>query len=165
MFIYLIAENEYRQGFNKNGKIEGKNKADFGEKILALQKNFHQNQLKKTFFKKWLNKYTNSCEKPEKKMEDMQLKLASVGKSLRKSLSVFRFQIEKRVYSIYCKSVNSANVKKQNSFLVFVTNFKHFLRLNSSLLEGCVNYYADIFDHVDDFTKGFFYKLLLDIIN
>lgn len=101
-----------------------------------------------------LTKFTNHCDSPNKRIEEMNTKMATAGRSMRKSLAVFRRSIENRVYSLYCKSVNSANVKKMNSFLLFVTNLKHFLRLNSELLEGSVVLYADLFDHVDKFTNG-----------
>ena len=101
-----------------------------------------------------MKKFTNNCESPIKKMEELKTKMTIVGTSLRKSLAVFRKKIEQRVYSLYCKSVNSANIKKTNSFLMFVTNLKQFLRFNSGLLEGCVVLYAELFDHVDQFTNG-----------
>ena len=87
-------------------------------------------------------------------MEEMQSKMATVGKTMRKSIAIFRKTIEDRIYSIYSKSINTANVKNSNSFLLFITNFKHFLKLNASLLEGSVNLYAELFDHVDKFTSG-----------
>lgn len=111
-------------------------------------------ELTRKYFQKMMDKFTGNCELPSKKIEEMTNKLAVAGKSIRKSLAAFRKRIEKRIYSIYCKSVNSANVKKANSFIIFVSNLKHFLKLNSDLLEGCVELYAELFDHVDGFTQG-----------
>ena len=41
-----------------------------------------------------------------------------------------------------------------NSFLLFITNLKEFLKLNEGLLKGCVDFYVNIFDHLDYLTEG-----------
>ena len=145
---------EMRRARNTDGKIEGVCKAGFAQKVLDLHARRRDLELSRKFFRIWMDKFTENCEGPSKRIEQMQSQLAVAGKSMRKSLAGFRKRLEERIYSIYCKSINTANVKKMNSFLMFVTNFKHFLRLNAELMEGCVDFYADLFDHVDKFTKG-----------
>ena len=151
---------EMRKRRNTGGKIDGICKSDFANNVLSIYKRGQDLKLSRKFFNILLEKFTNKCELPSQKIEKMRTKLAIAGKALRKSLAIFRGEIESRVYSIYCKSINSADLKKKNSFLVFVTNFKHFLRLNQNLMESCVNLYADLFEHVNDFTAGNFYKFL-----
>lgn len=152
--MFLTPELESLKGRNKNGRIEGIEKSKFAEAILKLNERHQDHALTRKYFKKWMDKWTHNCETPIQKAEKLQTRLSKVGKSLRKSLSNFRKRILERVYHVYCKSINTANVKKVNSFLLFISNFKHFLKPNRHLFEACVNLYAELFDHVDHFTNG-----------
>lgn len=154
--IILKIELDSLKGRNRNGRIEGIEKSKFAEAILRLNKKHQDHELTKKYFKKWMDRWTHNCETPEKKAEELRSRISKVGKSLRKSLSNLRKRIFERVYHVYSKSINTANVKKVNSFLLFISNFKHFLKPNRELFEACVNLYAELFDHVDGFTNGKF---------
>lgn len=129
-------------------------KTEFANKILNLNKSNKSNLLKKKYFNKWINKFTGKTENINQKLVDLRDKSSKTHQHLRQSLSQFRKTIKKKVYSVYCSSINSANRKKTNSFLIFITNFKEYLKYNEELLKGCVDFYVNIYDHLDFLTNG-----------